>query len=247
MDTLTGRRALVTGGGGAIGRVALGTLLDLDVDEVVVTGRRREPLDEVERLAPGRVRGHQMDVAEDAAWTRLLTEVQSDGRGIDVLVACAGVARRAPYLEGRLEDWEEMWRTNVLGTLLAARHLVPGMSERGWGRIVLISSAAAHIGLPGRAVYGATKAAIEALARSLAAEFGGCGILVNTIAPGMYLTSMTEDFLEANPATAAAIRDRIPVHRFGQVGELAEAFRLLVTTTYMQGASLRVDGGWTAT
>jgi NAD(P)-dependent dehydrogenase (short-subunit alcohol dehydrogenase family) len=246
MGILTNRRALVTGGGGAIGRVAVDTLLALDVDEVIVTGRRQALLDEACAVAPGRISSHRMDVREEAEWVRFMAKLLADSRRIDILIASAGVAYRAPFLNGRTRDWEEMWRTNVLGSLLAVRHLLPSMLEQGWGRMVLISSAAAHIGLPGRAVYGATKGAIEAFTRALAAEVGDRGVLVNSLAPGMFATAMTQSWLEANPATATAIRGTIPVHRFGRLEELADAFRFLLATTYMQGASLRVDGGWTA-
>jgi NAD(P)-dependent dehydrogenase (short-subunit alcohol dehydrogenase family) len=246
VSELAGRRALITGGGGAIGRVALRTLLDMGAEEVLITGRRQELLDEAGGEAPGRISGRRMDVTEQTDWARLMADLTGAGRQVDILIAAAGVAYRGPFLSGQARDWEEMWRTNVLGSLLAVQNLLPSMLERGWGRIILISSAAAHIGLPGRAVYGATKGAVEAFARSIASEVAGQGVLVNTLAPGMFPSAMTQPWLDANPDVADSIRRAIPEHRFGRVEELAGAFRLLLDTSYMQGASLRVDGGWTA-
>ena len=108
------------------------------------------------------------------------------------------------------------------------------------------SSVAATIGLPGRAVYGGTKAALEAWARAVATEIGGHDVLMNCLAPGMFPTEMTVSWLKANPDIAEAIRDDIPVHRFGDPEELASAFRFLIETTYAQGSVLHIDGGWGA-
>ncbi len=238
MGLLTGRRALVTGGHGGLGSIAVRTLLDLDAEDVLVVGRSRDKL-EAFRAAHGvRVSVDALDVTDPAAWRTI------DGRPVDVLIPCAGAAYRAPFVATDYEVWRALVDTNLMGTLLAVRSVLPGMLERGWGRIVLISSAAATIGLPGRAVYGASKAALEAFARALAPEIGSRDVLVNCLAPGMFPTEMTQDWLRANPDVAEGIRTAIPLGRFGETEELASAFRFALEATYAQGSVIHIDGGW---
>ncbi len=238
MGLLTGRRALGTGGHGGLGSVAVRTLVDLDAQEVLVVGRSRDRLEAFRAAHGGRVSIEVLDVTDPAAWRAI------DGRAVDVLIPCAGVAFRAPFVETGYEVWRDLVETNLMGTLLAVGAVLPGMLERGWGRIVLISSAAATIGLPGRAVYGASKAALEAFARALAPEIGSREVLVNCLAPGMFPTEMTQHWLKANPDTAEAIRAGIPLGRFGETAELASAFRFALEATYAQGSVIHVDGGW---
>lgn len=238
MVLLTGRRALVTGGHGGLGSVAVRTLLDLDAEDVLVVGRSRDKLEAFRAAHGRRVSVEVLDVTEAAAWETM------ERRRFDVLIPCAGTAFRAPFVDTGYDVWRNLVDTNLIGTLLAVRAVLPGMLERGWGRIVLISSVAAAIGLPGRAVYGATKAALEAFARALAAEIGNRDVLVNCLAPGMFPTDMTLDWLRANPDVSESIRTGIPLGRFGETAELAAAFRFAVEATYAQGSVLHIDGGW---
>lgn len=238
MTQLSGRRALVTGGAGGLGSVAVETLLEMGADEVVVIGRSLPKLEAFKAAHADRVSIEAFDVADPDAWQR------RDDRQVDVLIACAGAAYRAPFLETPYREWKKLIETNIVGSMLAVGAVLPGMIERDWGRIVLVSSVAATIGLPGRAVYGGTKAALEAWARAMAAEIGGHNVLINCLAPGMFPTELTVSWLQANPDTAEAIRQQIPLHRYGDPKELGPAFRFLVETTYAQGSVLHVDGGW---
>jgi 3-oxoacyl-[acyl-carrier protein] reductase len=238
MGLLTGRHALVTGGHGGLGSVAVRVLLDLDAEDVLVVGRSLERLNAFRDAAGERVSVEALDVTDPGAWGALAD------RRVDVLIPCAGTAVRAPFVETDHDVWASQIDTNLTGTLFAVRAVLPGMLERGWGRIVLISSVAASIGLPGRAVYGATKAALESFARAIATEVGDRGVLVNCLAPGMFPTEMTQGWLRANPEVGEAIRNRIPLGRFGATDELASAFRFVLETTYAQGSVVHVDGGW---
>ncbi len=240
MASLTGRRALVTGGAGGLGSVAVRTLLELGVEDVLVVGRTLSKLEAFKRRTGERVSIEPMDVTDAGAWERVRE------RRIDIVIPAAGVSHREPFLESTVEHWQDMVSTNLLGTMLAAKAVLPGMVERRWGRIILISSVAARIGLPGRAVYSATKAALEAWARTLAAELGGSGVLINCVAPGMFPTELTTAWLAANPDTAKAIEAAIPERRFGDPEELAGAYRFLLEGTYVQGSVVRIDGGWGA-
>ncbi len=241
MAILSGRRALVTGGAGGLGSVAVRTLLEMGADDVLVVGRTQSKLDAFKAECGDRVSTEALDVTDPLAWEGI------EQRRFDVLVPCAGAAVRAPFIETGYDVWRNLVDTNILGTMLAVKAVLPGMIERDWGRIVLISSVAATIGLPGRAVYGGTKAALEAWARALAAEVGGHDVLINCVAPGMFPTEMTINWLQTNPDVAEAIRNDIPIHRFGDPEELASAFRFLIETTYAQGSVLHIDGGWGAT
>jgi len=238
MATLSGRRALVTGGAGGLGSVAVRTLLEMGAEDVLVVGRTQSRLEAFKAEHGDRVSIRALDVTDPDAWEGF------EKRRFDVLIPCAGTAYRAPFIETGYEVWRNLVDTNILGTMLAVKVVLPGMIDRDWGRIVLISSVAATIGLPGRAVYGGTKATLEAWARAIAAEIGGHDVLINCVAPGMFPTEMTASWLEANPEIAETIRNDIPIHRYGDPEELASAFRFLVETTYAQGSVLHIDGGW---
>ena len=238
MATLSGRRALVTGGAGGLGSVAVRTLLEMGAEDVLVVGRTQSKLEAFKAESGDRVSIEAFDVTDPRAWKGF------EGRRFDVLIPCAGTAYRVPFIETDHEVWRTLVDTNILGTMLAVKAVLPGMIERDWGRIVHISSVAATIGLPGRAVYGGTKAALEAWARAVAAEIGAHDVLINCVAPGMFPTDMTVNWLKANPDVAEAIRSDIPLHRYGDPEELAPAFRFLIETTSAQGSVLHIDGGW---
>jgi gluconate 5-dehydrogenase len=240
MAILSGRRALVTGGAGGLGSVAVRTLLEMGAEDVLVVGRTQAKLEAFRAQIGDGVSIEAFDVTDPRAWKGF------EQRRFDVLVPCAGTAHRVPFVETGYEVWRNLVDTNILGTMLAVRAVLPGMIERGWGRIILISSVAATIGLPGRAVYGGTKAALEAWARAVAAEIGGHDVLINCLAPGMFPTEMTVAWLKANPEIAESIRTDIPVRRYGDPAELGPALRFLVETTYAQGSVLHIDGGWGA-
>jgi NAD(P)-dependent dehydrogenase (short-subunit alcohol dehydrogenase family) len=162
----------------------------------------------------------------------------------DVLVVCAGGNRPEPFLDVTEEALDWSWRLNVRGAFLTAQAAAARMSGRG-GAIVLVSSQMGHVGAPLRTVYCAAKHAIEGLTKAMALELAPHGIRVNAVAPTFVETPMTRPFLAA-PGAREEIVGQIPLGRLGTPEEVADAVLFAASASLMTGASLRVDGGWTA-
>jgi 3-oxoacyl-[acyl-carrier protein] reductase len=239
---LAGTVGYVTGGGSAVGLAAVRSLLALDAS-VVVCGRNPDRLDNACALDRRRVHAHPMDVSDEHAWRELAVRGESLAPA-GAVVAAAGVARRGRFAASHVSDWDEMWATNVKGAMLAARTFLPGMLERRFGRIVVVSSAGARIGLADRVAYSATKGALESFARSLGVEIAGSGVTVNAVAPGAMPTPESMEWLEHNPELMTRTLAEIPEGRFGKADELEGAFAFLLTSSYSQGSTVSVDGGW---
>ena len=137
---------------------------------------------------------------------------------VDILVNCAGTAKRAPALEQAEADWEYMIELNLKGTAWACRAVAPVMRRAGRGRIVNITSIGAEFGLVNRAAYCATKGGVAQLTRCLALEWGPHGITVNAVGPGITVTPLVRPFLDANPGKEETMTRKIPLGRLGRPG-----------------------------
>ena len=190
---LAGQTALVTGAGSGIGRAVT---LDLAAAgcKVVACGRRREPLENVEKESPDKILVYELDVTDNDAVDSLPKNLPKDWRNISILINNAGheVGGRRRFDEGTADDWASILTTNVLGSFRVSRAIVPGMIERGLGHIVNMGSTSGIKGDAQRAAYAASKFAIHGFSESLRRDYAGKGIRVTEINPGIVRTDFAE-------------------------------------------------------
>ncbi len=243
---LDGRVALITGAAGGLGEVFAHTLAAAGADLVVV-GRRAEPLqalsDRITADTGRTVRVYQCDVTDSAA---VQTMADSVGK-VDILVNSAGVNLRKPAVEYPIEKWDELIAINLSAPFYCARAFAPAMLAQKWGRVVNISSMLGTVGLAERAPYTSAKGGLIQLTRTLALEWASQGVTVNALCPGPFATDMNQPIIN-NPAAYQWFIDRLPIGRWGELRDLAGPMLFLASdaSAFMTGASLVVDGGWTA-
>lgn len=243
MFELAGRVALVTGAGQGLG-VGIATALATQGAAVAINDlhaeRARHTADAL--TAQGyRATVAAFDVTDDEAVARGVAATAVELGPVDILVNNAGVPadlRLEPFLQTGPQDWRPYIDLNVFGAAQCARHVLPAMCERGWGRIVQISSDAGHLGIPlGISAYGGSKAGIEGLLRNVAAEVARQGVTVNIVALGM----MDNVPAEVVPDLSA----RVPVGRLGAPADVGAAVAYLVSdeAAWVTGQTLHVNGG----
>jgi NAD(P)-dependent dehydrogenase (short-subunit alcohol dehydrogenase family) len=246
---LAGRIAIVTGGGGGLGRPIAVALAESGA-QVVVAGRTSKSLEEtcVEiTAAGGRARAVALDVTNLSQVTSVFDGVaERDGR-LDILVNCAGGQLRQPALEITEEAWDRLVDVNLKAVFFCCQAAAPHMMRAGRGRVINMSSLTGEIGLPKLAAYGATKGGVNQLTRALAVEWAEHGITVNAIGPGRIRTAMTEDVFR-NRETRESFLSRIPMRRPGEPSDLTGAVIFLASdaSSYITGQILYIDGGWLA-
>lgn len=240
---------MVLGGTTGIGR-ALSVGLAKAGANVVPSSRREDVVnqaaDELERNGTKTLRVAS-DVCDRESLENLLEKsVEMFGK-IDILVNCAGRTVRRPTLEVPEEEWNTILETNLTGTLRASQIFGRHMLSNGYGRIVNIASLASFSAFLEVAAYGASKAGVASLTKSLAIEWGPFGVNVNAIAPGLFRTELNANLLD-NTGRGKELLLRSPLHRFGDVEELVGPCIFLSSeaASFVNGEILTVDGGFMA-
>ncbi len=244
---LAGQVALVTGAGRGIGR-DLARVLAASGAHVLAGVRDRAGTD-VAWSAPdgGRVEPIELDVT-DVAGTRTAIDAAVATHGkIDILVNNAGLGANHDALDVTEADWDAMMAVNLRGLFFTSQAVGRHMVDRGYGRIVNLSSQAGLVGIRRHAVYSASKGGVNLVTKVLALEWAPSGVTVNAIAPTWIYTPGTAERLD-DPAFLAGVLARIPVGRVGTTDDVAAAVVFLASRAsgLVTGAILPVDGGWTA-
>ncbi len=255
METkLEGKRAWIIGGTAGIGFAVAENLLQ-EGASVVLSSRDRRNVDAaVKLLVPqwgeSRVGGVVVDTENEAS-LREAFQVASRGGPIQILLNNTGGPATGAPLSVPLEEWDRGYKTLLRSAILTAQLVVPAMKERGWGRILTITSTSARESIPGLPVSAVFRTALTAWAKELAREVGQYGILVNNLLPGPTATARLAHLAEAHGATAAASIEKLqkesPLRRAAtpdEIGRLA-AFLLSEANGYVTGTDILADGGAT--
>ncbi len=242
MFDLTGRTALVVGAGSGIGEASAHGLASHGA-RVICADLDLTAAQRVARDIGASADALQLDMRAAAAIAAAL----QDAPPLDVLVSTPSINVRKPLLAISDEEFDRVIGLNLRGTFMLMRHVARGMAERGRGSIIVFSSIRGEVVEPGQGVYAATKAGVRQMCRALAAELGTRGVRVNLIAPGVVETPLTAQ-IRNHPDWYRAYAEKNALRRWAQPHEMVGAVVYLASdaSSYVTGAVLYVDAGWTA-
>jgi NAD(P)-dependent dehydrogenase (short-subunit alcohol dehydrogenase family) len=246
---LDGHLAVITGASKGLGKQMAESLAAAGAG-VALVARNAELLEGVRAGIVdrgGKAFAFAGDVSEEAEVARLAGQIRAEAGVPDILINNAGINVRKPMQEFTLEEWHRVMQTNLDAPFLCARALVPGMIEKKFGRIINMTSIMAHVSIPGRAAYSASKFGLLGMTKALALELASHGITVNAISPGPFATEMNTVLMQ-DPVRNAEFLSKIPLGRWGNpadIGALA-VFLCSENAGFITGADILIDGGWTA-
>ena len=232
--------ALVTGAASGIGKVIAIALAEAGAKVVINYHKRTDEAKKIEeaiRVQGGYAKAIQADVSDEAAVQSLFNNIKDSFGSVDILVNNAGINPSKPLEQITLADWQQTVGINLTSAFLVTQAAVAAMIEKGFGRIINISSIAAQTGGIIGPHYAASKAGLIGLTHSYASLLAKHNITANAIAPALIDTEMIQNKPNIKP-------DLIPLKRFGQPEEVSEVVLLLVKNGYISGQTINVNGGW---
>jgi 2-hydroxycyclohexanecarboxyl-CoA dehydrogenase len=247
---LAGRVAVVTGAAGGIGS-AIAAALYAEGASVAVADLNGDAADayaaELAAGGPGRALGLRVDISSSADVSAAIGLVERELGPVDVLVNNAGIDVIEPFVESKEETWRRIVEVNYLGPVVCTRAVLDGMIERGYGRIISISSDAGKVGSSGEVVYSGTKGGLIAFSKALAREMAAKGITVNCVCPGPTETPLLGQIAERSQKMYDALSRAVPMRRLGQPADIAPAVVFLASdgAAFITGQALSVSGGLT--
>lgn len=246
---LTGKVALVTGASRGLGKAIAFALAQAGARLILVARSKdllQKTADEIRELGV-EVEVFAADVSDPAQVSALEQAYRNRFGKLQILVNNAGINIRKQITELTLEDWNVVLGTNLTSVFLMCRAFVPLLKGQGYGRIINVASMLAHVGLPGRTAYAASKSGLLGFTRALALELAPEKITVNTISPGPYPTEINRAILD-DPDQTKFFLTRVPLGRWGQPNEIGQLVVYLCSEAagYITGTDIVIDGGWTA-
>jgi NAD(P)-dependent dehydrogenase (short-subunit alcohol dehydrogenase family) len=247
---LDGRVAVVTGGSRGLGKVMAEALASAGAS-VVVTARTVESAQaaagEIASSTGAKTLALAAEMLRSDQIQRMVDQTLDTFGSLDILVNNAGINRRGPIEELTEADFDEVIGINLKGPWLCCRAASKPMKAKGWGRVINLSSMMAEISLPGRTPYCSSKGGLSMMTKTLALEWAKDGITVNNICPGPFATEMNVPLLN-DPQVRETFTSKIPLGRWGDPRELGPVAVFLASeaSSFVTGASIFVDGGYTA-
>jgi len=241
MFDLSGKRALVTGASGGIGREIAKALASAGA-EVALSGTRVEALEETASMISQTTHILPCNLSDLAQVDQLVPQATEAMGGLDILINNAGITRDNIFMRMKDEEWDQVLAVNLTAAFRLSRSVLRGMMKQRYGRIIGITSVVGVSGNAGQANYAASKAGLIGMTKSLAQEVASRNITANTIAPGFIASAMTD---ELNEKQRDAILAKIPSARLGTATEVAACAVFLASDAagYVTGHTLNVNGG----
>ncbi len=239
---LQNRVAIVTGAARGIG-LAIATKLVADGARVAIADIDKSTADAAAAALGSQAVGITLDVTDPEHWAAAHAHLQETWDAVSILVNCAGIAGRAvPSWELSIDEWKQVIDIDLTGVFVGCHTTLPGMIERGYGRIVNIASIAGKEGNPNASAYSAAKAGVIGLTKSIAKEVATKGIIVNAVTPAVIATEILKQVTDEH---IAYMTSRIPMGRVGQPEEVAELVGFLCSdaVSFTTGAVFDISGG----